>query len=968
MSFLIENLKSSVDISISNSVVDKKLYATDASIYRHIPDAVAIPENHKQLQQLIKYCHKEGISIIPRGAGTSLAGQSIGQGIIVDLSKNFKSIIHLDQKEKQVTVEPGIVRDELNQYLLNYGLFFGPNTSTSNRCNIGGMLGNNSSGTTSIKYGVTRDKVIRINALLSDGSSVVFEPLTNCQVEEKMQLDNLEGSIYREIIKLLSDNELLHAIDKNYPKSSIHRRNNGYALDELLKTKYFDNQSDQLFNLAPLICGSEGTLAIATQITLSLDDLPPPEQAMLLVHFSSVTDCLEAVKPVMQHDLFTCEMMDKTILDCTKDQLRYQKNRSYLQNDPEALLMLECRAQSKEELKRKVEKLKSCLLHKTNAYAFPRINEADIPLVFELRKAGLGLLSLVEGDKKPVACVEDTAVAIDDLADYIEEFTSTMQKYDQQAVYYAHAGAGELHIRPKINLKNKHQVNDMALLAHDITLLVKKYNGSISGEHGDGQLRASFLPDLLGTTCYQALVKTKNIFDPKNIFNPGKIVHAPGMTENLRYADYQQNIKTDSKLNFSPNLLSEAEKCNGSGDCRKSSAFGGVMCPSFQVTKDEQESTRARANVLREYLSDQSSADHLALKDVLDVFQNCVSCKACVSECPSSVDAASFKSELLYHKHQQQGFSLSDYLIANNYELNKAFFSFRKMINLFQNAEFTGGLLKQILQFHSKRELPELAKKSMRKWLFKNQINYQKHQKSVFLFIDEFTDLYGFDIGKAAVEILDRIGYNVNFINHFSSGRAEISKGYLNKARKLANKNIELLSTLISADQPLIGIEPSAILSFRDDYKRLADDTEKTKKIAQNTYLFEEFIARLISEDKLDKNDFTSDEKQVKIHVHCHQKALSNTKVTFDMLNFPQNYKASIIVSSCCGMAGSYGLEKDNYDMSMKMGENQLFPAVRKSNDKTIIAANGFSCRHQIKDGTYRTAKHPIQIFKEAMV
>jgi Fe-S oxidoreductase len=670
----------------------------------------------------------------------------------------------------------------------------------------------------------------------------------------------------------------------------------------------------------------------------------------------------------MQHELYTCEMMDKAILDCTKDQLHYQKNRSYLQDDPKALLMLECRAHSKEDLSTKIEELQICLQNKTDAYAFPLIKEADIPLIFELRKAGLGLLSLVKGDKKPVACVEDTAVALDDFAEYIEEFSAAMQKYDQQAVYYAHAGAGELHIRPKINLKNVDEVKDMASLAYDITLLVKKFNGSISGEHGDGQLRASFLPDLLGSTCYQALIKTKNIFDHKNILNPGKIVNAPGMTENLRYADYQQKTDNYSIQHFYPNLLSEAEKCNGSGDCRKSSAFGGVMCPSFQVTNDEQESTRARANALREFLSDQSSVDHLALDDVLEVFQNCVSCKACVSECPSSVDAASFKSELLYRKHKQKGFSLSNYLIANNYELNKAVFSFRKIINYLQKNHLTGGLLKKVLKFHSNRELPELAKNSMKKWLMKKQFNFQKHQKGVFLFVDEFTDLYEYNIGKAAVEILDRLGYNVYFTNHVSSGRAEISKGYLEKAKKLANKNVNLLSTFISADQPLIGIEPSAILSFRDDYKRLADDQYTAAQVAKNTYLFEEFIAQLISNERLSTKYFTTNEKQVKIHVHCHQKALSNTKVTFDMLNFPQNYKASIIVSSCCGMAGSYGLEKENYEMSMKMGENQLFPSIRKSGDQTIIAANGFSCRHQIKDGTSRIAKHPIQVFREALV
>ena len=966
MSFKIEELRNSLSTFITEASVDRRSYATDASIYRHLPQAVAVPEDVDQLQELLLYCHRNTISIIPRGAGTSLAGQSIGKGIVVDLSKHFNKINEFDEELRQVKVQPGVVRDELNQYLAPFGLFFGPNTSTSNRCNIGGMLGNNSSGTTSIKYGVTRDKVIAVKALLSDGSSVVFEPLSNEQVEEKMQLDDLEGSIYRNMIDLLSNKQLQKAVKENYPKSSIHRRNNGYALDELLKTGYFDENAQRPFNLAPFICGSEGTLAIATEITLQLDELPPSYQAMTLAHFSSIKDCLRAVKPVMQHDLYTCEMMDKVILDCTKDQLYYKKNRSYLQDDPAALLMLECRSTSQEGLNSKIRELNASLESSTNAYAYPLLNKDDIPLIMELRKAGLGLLSLVKGDKKPVACVEDTAVAIDDLADYIDEFAVTMEKYGQQAVYYAHAGAGELHIRPKINLKDEDEVKDMASLARDITLLVKKYNGSISGEHGDGQLRASFLPELLGHQCYEALKQTKEIFDPQGVLNPGKIVNAPEMTEDLRYSSYDKVKPDKTILQFSPNLLAEAEQCNGSGDCRKSAAFGGVMCPSFQVTRDEKESTRARANTLREYLSNQSSVDHLSLDEVLKVFKNCVSCKACVSECPSSVDAASFKSELLYKKHKKDGFDLSNFLIAHNYDFNKTFFGLRNIINALQKNKITGGAFKKILGFHQKRELPELASQRMRSWLSQHQKNYQKHEKGVYLFVDEFTDLYGFEIGKAAVRILDKLGYNIYLADHVSSGRAEISKGYLKKARELADHNVNLYSTLLSPDTPLIGIEPSAILSFRDDYKRLTDP-EKAEQVARNTYLFEEFIAKQIKEDQVDKQLFTKAQKNIKVHVHCHQKALSNTKATFDMLNFPENFHPRLITSSCCGMAGSYGLEAENYEMSMKMGEAQLFPAIRKSHGDTLIAANGFSCRHQIRDGTSRLAQHPIQIFEAAL-
>jgi FAD/FMN-containing dehydrogenase/Fe-S oxidoreductase len=954
-------------IDLNQSSTYRRIYATDASIYRQLPYGVAIPKTVDDIKSILDYCHKNNLSIVPRGAGTSLAGQSIGKGIVVDLSKHFNKILHLDQKKKQVTVLPGVVRDELNHYLNDYDLFFGPNTSTSNRCNLGGMLGNNSCGTTSIKYGVTRDKVISVKALLSDGSEVDFQALSNDEIALKMTLDSHEGQIYRGIIELLSDKKLKEAVDINYPKATIHRRNNGYALDYLLQTSYFDKNSDKPFNLAPFICGSEGTLAIATEITLALNDKPPEHQAMLLAHFSSITDCLKAVKPAMQHDLYTCEMMDKTILDCTKDQLKYQQNRAYIHGEPEALLMLECRATSKNELHHNIESLENKLINKTNAYAYPLLKKDDIPLVFELRKAGLGLLSLVKGDKKPVACVEDTAVALDDFADYIEEFSATMQKYNKQAVYYAHAGAGELHIRPKVDLKNHEDVNNMAALAHDITLLVKKYNGSISGEHGDGQLRASFLPLLLGDICYQALKKVKHIFDPHDILNPGKIVDAPEMTEHLRYESYRSVHQGPTLQKFSPDMLSEAEKCNGSGDCRKSPAFGGVMCPSFQVTKNENESTRARANALREYLSDQTSIDHLHLDDVLSIFKNCVSCKACVNECPSSVDAASFKSELLYQYHKSNGFKLSAFLIANNYYLNKAFFWLRGLINPLQKNQFTGGILKSALGFHHKRQLPELAKNRFQKWLKSFQLKQNQLAKNIYLFADEFTDLYGFDIGQSAVEILNKLGFQVNFIHHAPSGRAEISKGFLEKAKQHASKNVAVFADLISADTPLIGIEPSAVLSFRDDYKRLVDDSEKAEKVAQNTYLFEEFIAGLIDKDQISQDSFTDDDKDIKIHVHCHQKALSSSKVSFDILNFPKNYKAKIIVSSCCGMAGSYGLEKSNYEMSMKMGEQQLFPAVRKAPNDTLIAANGFSCRHQIKDGTNKTALHPIEIFRHAM-
>ncbi|MCB0445273.1 MAG: FAD-binding oxidoreductase, partial [Gelidibacter sp.] len=622
---------------------------TDASVYRKLPLAVAYPKTKDDIKQLITFAKTNKTSLIPRTAGTSLAGQCVGNGIVVDVSKYFTKILDINEKAKTVTVQPGVIRDELNNYLKPFGLFFGPNTSTSNRCMIGGMVGNNSSGTTSIQYGVTRDKVLAIKTILSDGSDAVFKNVTSEEFYKKTKLKTLEGHIYQTIHKELESKTVQNEIKINFPKPEIHRRNTGYAIDELIKSDVFLN-SNEPFNMCKLLSGSEGTLAFTTEITLQLDDLPPKESMMVTAHFKSIEACLNAVELVMQHHLYTCEMMDKTILDCTKHNKTQQENRQFIQGDPQAILMCEIKADTKEAAQLLANKLVADIQNSNLSYAFPVLIEDDINKAIALRQAGLGLLGNMIGDKKSAACIEDTAVALPDLASYIKEFTQLMKSHNQEAIYYAHAGAGELHLRPILNLKKQEDVVLFRKITTEVAHLVKKYQGSMSGEHGDGIVRAEFIPMMIGDSNYQILKRIKSAFDSDNIFNPGKIVDAFPMDQSLRYKPNRIEPQIETLLDFSASLgiLREAEKCNGSGDCRKLPEFGGTMCPSYRATRNEKDTTRARANALREFLTNSNKPNKFNYKELKDVFDLCLSCKACASECPSSVDVASLKAEFQY--------------------------------------------------------------------------------------------------------------------------------------------------------------------------------------------------------------------------------------------------------------------------------------------------------------------------------
>jgi len=956
-------LKKKLEGGLEWDQLHKVLYATDASVYKMLPEAVAFPKNVQDLQTLVVFAQKHKTSLIPRAAGTSLAGQCVGKGIVVDVSRYFTEILDFNPEEKTVTVQPGVNRDTLNRYLAKEGLFFGPNTSTSPYCLLGGMVGNNSSGTTSIRYGVTRDKVKSLQVVLSDGSLCQIESCSSQELKKKTIAENFEGSIYRELINVLMIDTVRDNIKKDFPDKSIHRRNTGYAVDELIKMNPFE-ENGEAFNLCKLLAGSEGTLAFTTAITLKLDPLPPENTVLLALHFNSISEAMQAVVPVMEHPLFTCELLDKTILDCTKGHAGYEKNRFFIKGNPKAILLLELRNESPIKLKQELAALEEAISSKKLAYATVPLWGKEIELANELRHAGLGLLGNMVGDHKAVACIEDTAVPLDKLASYIEEFQQLMKRFGQEVVYYAHAGAGELHLRPILNLKTQEGVRDFREITFEVAKLVKKYKGSLSGEHGDGIVRSEFIPLVLGEPNYSLFKTIKTLFDPHNIFNPGKIVDSFPMDQNLRTSiQTTPDFKTAFDFSEDQGLLRAAEKCNGAGKCR-SLQPSGTLCPSYRATREEKHNTRGRANVLREVLNQNqhpNAFDNKALKEVMDL---CLSCKACATECPSSVDVASYKAEFLYQYYKSNGASLRDKMFAYFGKLNHFAQPIRGVQNTLLTDPWFSGLIKKYLGIAPERTLPKL-KKSLYKTLKNNALSTSN--RSVYLYLDEFTNYLDTELGRDAIYLLEGLGYQVQLLPPTESGRTYISKGFLKQAKACADHNINLYKSLISPKVPLLGIEPSAIYTFIDEYPKLARDQKAAKVLAANCYTVETFLANEIKSGNLSSDQFHEEVKEIKIHAHCYQKALGNPADSFQLLNLPVNYTVRLLNTGCCGMAGSFGYEKEHYEVSMKVGEERLFPAVRRAAPEVVIAANGTSCRHQIYDGTQRESYHPITLLRQAL-
>ncbi|MCH8524033.1 MAG: FAD-binding protein [Balneolales bacterium] len=1010
--------------AISRDSMVRRLYANDASMYEEMPQGVFFPENAEDIRDLVKWCAIHRTPITPRAAGTSLAGQTTGGGIIMDTSRYMNRILSIDEASSKAVVQPGVIRDSLNRVAAPMGLQFGPDTSTTNRCMLGGMIGNNSAGSFSLKHRTTREHIQTMRVVLSDGSLVEFGPLTNEELDEKKQLKTLEGRIYREMLALLEANK--DAILTSYPHPDITRRNTGYALDRLCEMEPL-TPGGRPFNMAELLCGSEGTLAMTVDADVRL--VPLPKHKILLIgQYATLKESMlatvEAVKAVpppavgetrTDGELGAVELIDDIIIKATELNLEQTRNRFFIVGEPKAVLIMQLEGGDVEKLVSRANALGEQLKAGGLGYDYKVFTEpADMYKVWELRKAGLGLLMGTWAESRTPEFIEDTAVRVQDLPAYIEDFEGIMRKYDTHSVYYAHASVGELHLRPELNLTTREGFEKMKQIAEEVALLVKKYRGSLSGEHGDGRVRAPYIELVLGSDMMPLLKRVKEIWDPNGIFNPGKIVDAKPMDADLRFYPDEEIPQFNTVFHYRDegNFMALVDKCNGAGVCRKLAESGGTMCPSYMATRDEKDSTRGRANVFRQVFRGERM-DAFSDGDLNEALSLCLSCKACKTECPANVDMAKMKAEFTQGRHDAEGAPLSYHFFARPELLYPLAAPFAPLVNWMNTLNPVKEIYKTLFNIHPERELPAFATEPFHRWHKKRSpLNYadfaaspvgkpsknksngepsrdettnnstvdsasiRKNHRSapgssgrVLIMVDMFMNYHEPEIGRAMVEVFELLGYEVQVTEPMQSGRTHISKGFVRDAKKIAHRNIQTLTPYASKDFAIVGQEPSEILTLRDEYLDLCDENvlEDARKVASSTYMFEEFLQKHFAANPDDIRLFDPRGKAAVVHGHCHAKALVGMEPVMDVLT-QIGYKAENLPTGCCGMAGSFGYEADHYEISQQIGELVLFPRLRATASETDICAHGFSCRHQIADGVDRQAKHTAILVRDAIM
>ncbi len=942
---------------INKDTLTRKLYSQDASMYQELPKGVSFPKSIFDIQNLVRKANKERFSITARSAGTSLAGQATGSGVIMDVSKFMTKIKEIDAKNKRAVVEPGVIRDSLNRHTEKHNILFGPDTSTTNRCMIGGMIGNNSSGSFSIKYKTTREHVLSMDVVLSDGSMAKFEPLSLSELEEKKKQDNLEGSIYRGMLSLLEKNKDL--IRSNYPHPEIIRRNTGYALDKLLEMEPFTN-GGRAFNLCELLCGSEGTLAMTGSAVLNLEDVDSI-QKLLIAQFESIDESMKATVEAVKFGPGAVELVDDIILNATKANPEQTQNRFFLDGEPKGILIIQFSENDEQEIDRKIQELVKTLKEKNLGYAFPVLSDpSEMKSVWELRKAGLGLLMGLGKDARSPTFCEDTAVRVQDLPEYVRRFQELLDKHETSCVFYAHASVGELHLRPMIDTMTTAGIEKMKVMAEEIAELVGEFRGSLSGEHGDGRARAPYIEKVLGKEMMPVLKQVKEIWDPNYIFNPGKIIDAKPIEEDLRFSPKYFSKPVDTEFNWrKEGSLNEAlELCNGAGVCRKLSESGGTMCPSYMATNDEKDSTRGRANVFRQVFEGDDPEQYKSeeLKEALSL---CLSCKACKSECPANVDMAKMKSEFMNGWHKTQKRNFSDWFFVNSSKLYGLASLFPSLANQFSNLDLSKKMLENIAGISRNRTLPKFAKQTFKSWW--KSYECKESQDVVVLHVDIFTNYHEPEIAISAVKVLEKMGFQVLVTFVDTLGRPHLSKGFLREAKEIAHQVISEWKHYADSEFPIIGLEPSEILTAKDEFLDLCEDEylKDAQQIAKHCYTFEEFLA--VNIERIPRAELS---ESVIIHQHCHSKALTKKGLSSKVLSHI-GFEVNELDSGCCGMAGSFGYEKDKYDLSMEIGSQRLFPAIIEDKKRSNVCASGFSCRHQIHDGTGFKAKHISVLISE---
>jgi FAD/FMN-containing dehydrogenase/Fe-S oxidoreductase len=956
-------LRKHIEGEVRFDVITRQLYSTDASIYQIEPLGVVIPRTVADVIAVVQIAAEMHIPIIARGGGTSLSGQSIGPGIVLDCSKYLNQILEIDSESRTVRVQPGVVLDQLNTAVAKFGLQFGPDVATSSRANLGGMIGNNSAGARSIVYGKTIDHVRRLGVTLADGTEADFGPVTEVEWERREQLRTTQGNIYREMRRVVHQSAA--EIRRRFP--SILRRVSGYNLDALCK----EAQGLQPVGLHQLVVGSEGTLAIVTEAELNLLPLPA-SRGLLVPHFDSLGAAMDAVGPCLEFSPSAVELVDQMLLDLTRNNLALRDTVALIEGKPAAVLMVEFSGNDLPEIRDRIERLRRRISEISGVTAQVAATDRGVCERFwSLRRAGMPLLYGIRGDRKPVTFVEDTAVDPVRLPEFVSRFRETLHRHGTDGAFYGHASVGCVHIRPLLNLKDGNDVARMRRITQDITDLVLEFGGALSGEHGDGLARSEWNRKMFGPTVYEAFRQVKRAFDPTGLLNPGKVVDAPPMTENLRYgADYAP-AQPATLFDYSrqEGVVRSIEMCNGSGVCRK--LQGGTMCPSFRATRDERDSTRGRANVLRLALAGETPLKNLRSRGVYDVLDLCLMCKACKAECPSNVDLAKLKAEFLHFYYQSRPRPLGHQLIARLHQLQPWAARVAPLVNWLQRCGLSRRLLELFAGIDRRRSLPPLRARHFRRWFARYgqkrrfaETTNDRNPSRVLLLDDCFTTFNEPQVGKAAVRVLQHTGCTVELAGLACCGRTMISKGFLTEARQLIAAQAAGLAERLQPGVPLLGLEPSCLLTLTDEWPELLPGKE-TRQIATAAHLADAWLAEQARQGDCRPTLIPRQDKCL-LHTHCHQKALCGNDGTARALQLIPDLEVKVLDVGCCGMAGSFGFEKEHFDLSVSIANLSLLPALAADAD-AVIVATGTSCRHQIHDLATRRALHPLELLAAAL-
>ena len=928
--------------------ISRALYSTDASVYQIQPVGVVIPKNRDDIVRAAAICRTFQCPITMRGGGTSQAGQAIGEGLQIDTSKFYSNILEVNAAERWVRVEPGIVLDDLNAQLAPLGMRFAPDISTASRATIGGMMANNSSGARSVLYGKTIDHVLEQTVLLSDGSIVHFRDIDRAQIPTG---DTLEARCYRTVLSLAST----HAaeIDRRYPK--ILRRVGGYNLDDFV-------DPEKPVNLAKMMVGSEGTLGIVLEARLRLVPLPKAKAVMVIL-FADLLESLAAAPVILAHKPSAVEVMDKAILDNTQQNEALSKIRaSFVNGDPASTLCVEMYADDTADLPPRLAALEQDLRAKGLGYHYHSETGPAQAKIWHLREAALGLSMATKEDAKSISFVEDTAVAPEKLSAFIGRFLGIVAAHQTTAGIYAHASVGCLHVRPVVNMKTAEGIAKFESIASAVADLVLEYGGALSGEHGDGLVRSPFMERMFGPVLYNAFREIKRTFDPAGLFNPGKIIDAPPMTQNLRYGAGYKTPQPFTYFDYSEygGMAGAVEMCSGVGACRKK--LSGTMCPSYMATRDESASTRGRANVLRLAMTGRLEEAGLGDEGVYKVLDLCLECRACKAECPVGVDVARFKSEFLADYYTRHGVPARAKALGNVHRTAVWGSRFAGVANAIAASPAAKWINEKLLDIDPRRTLPAWRADTFDTWATRHKTPPGTPGTPVTLFNDTFTNHYDPEIGIAAVGILERAGCKVNVVRPGCCGRPLISQGLLSDARAHAAKLVEALHPIALRNEPILFCEPSCLSAVKDDAEGLlrGDLQQKARDVARVARLFDEYAATL-------DLPLRPASGRILVHGHCHQKSLGLLPATMALLSKIPGADIADLDAGCCGMAGSFGYTTGHYDVSKAIAERRLLPAVRKMQPGDVLVATGTSCRHQVAELEGTHAVHPAVLIRDLL-